>query len=161
MLLVRSRSNYRVQALPNIKSFVELIENRFCTHFLFVLFARTLRTRAAFSHASADHRFVFLLFLFSFFSSFPFLLFFRTLSLSLSVCSSLFGWTERSDDTRGDLRHRERWWPIKDLPWNKFADIFFWYEQIVFVRMEEILIPEMNCYPLLRKRWCVVIRCNG
>lgn len=121
MLLVRSRSNYRVPSASQHKSrsFVELVENRFCTHFLFVLFARTHSTysRSFLSHASVDHRFVFLLFR-------VFLFFLRSLSfssLSLSLCSSLFGRIER------DGRFTTSRTVIKDLPWNKFADIFFWY----------------------------------
>lgn len=106
MLLVRSRSNYRVQALPSIKADRSWNLSRIASvhSFVFVLFAHTLRTRRAFSHASVDHRFVFCFFLR--FLSFP----------------SLFSSPSYSDDIEI--------YDIKDLLRNNFVHVFLIREEV-------------------------------
>lgn len=104
MLLVRSRSNYRVQALPNIKADRSWNLSRIASvHISFSSSLHTLRYVLA-SSLSLTPLSIIALFFFSL--SFPFL------SFSF-FCRLLF---------------EMKWWPIKDSPWNKnFVDWYFWY----------------------------------
>ena len=134
MLLVRSRSNYRVQALPNIKADRSWNLSRIASvHISFSSSLHTLRYVLA-SSLSLTPLSIIALFFFSL--SFPFLLIFL------------------SPLVRNEMMADQRFTLKQEL----CRLVFLILKKLHCHRMEEISISEMNYYTLLRKRCCVVIR---